>query len=1579
MQTHGKIYHQSILPGRGHAPSARGAAALTRGLVVLLTAGALVATPVAAHNGAVAFARPLTGITVDGDLSDWPADLERYPIDWLAYGDPPRSTDDLEGSFRIGYSARENALYLALTMRDESVVLDPTAHETWDAQDGCEVWVDARHEEDARLLGQYHVRGDAPGAFGQWGGPADFEHARVAVQRPDHAHHYEWRIDIGGRTQGRVHLQSGMSLGVGLALFDRDADGAFSVVRWGPSAAAWNWSDRIGDVVLVGEKMSPGTLTGRLVAGDGEAVDGAIVDIRSQTSGALWVRTCTDPSGIFSLELPAGRYRVIPRRRGVPPVDAEVRPGEETAVGNLTVPAPRGETIQAGEGQRTLARGTTVLAGPGQRQGSWRSLGVADGLPDPTVTTIFQDRDGYLWFGTSGGGVVRYDGEEMTRFTTADGLGEGRVLAILQDPEANLWFGTGEGGLSRFDGRAFTTYTTADGLAADQVDALVLDRQDNLWIGTGAGLCRFDGRAFVTYTTEDGLPDDQVGCLALDRENNLWIGTRRGGLTRFDSRVFFTCTREDGWPAVWPNALLEDRQGRLWIATYQGVSVLNGQQFTHYDTLDGLIGNEAHALGEDLQGHIWVGTRTGLSRFDGAQWTSYTTEDGLGHPVVGAVFPDRDGNLWFGTGTHRTGYQAGQGVTQYDGDAFASYPMEVGVMGLARDQQGRIWLGTWEGGHVLSDGQIRPVESLPNYMAKVFTDRLGRIWFPTEDGSDCYYVYANGSLARHPLKENARSRFNAAVYLDRDGVLWYSSVGGVTREEGESTTTFTLEDGLPDSVVTCIAQDQAGHMWFGTKESGVARYDGEQFTTFTTVDGLVSDRVGCMLADSRGHLWFGAEGMGGVCRYDGEQFTTFTTADGLGHNNVENIMEDSRGHLWFSTFGGGVTRYDGRVLQTVLQRDGLVNNGTHQVIEGPGGTYWIGTDHGFSRFRPSESTPGIRLTGVLADRDLSVEEEVSLPTSQDYLAFAFQGSSYKTRSGQIAYVYRLRGHEEEWRTTRQKQVVYRHLPRGDYVFEVKAVDRDLNYSEPVAIGVAMHAPYELMAWLAVLGIALGLVAWQTQRVVRRGRQLRRSNDQLQARSEDLQRTNQDLDQARVAAESANHAKSLFLANMSHEIRTPMNAILGYAQILQRSPELEDKQRHAVETIHRSGDHLLNLINDVLDISKIEAGRMDLMPDNFDLREVLTNLGTMFALQCREKGLGWELEVTGDAPLPVHGDEAKLRQVLINLLGNAVKFTPEGEVALRLQVLDEDRYRFEVSDTGAGMTEEEKQALFQPFQQGEAGVRQGGTGLGLTIAQRALGLMGSTIEVESQPGEGSRFTFTVHLPPAGAVVGRADTTDWTRVQALAPGQAVKALVADDVAENREILAGMLSDLGVEVEVVEDGQQALDRMQANLPDIVFLDIRMPVLDGLETMRLVQENELWNQVKVVAVSASVLAHEKRMYLESGFDEFLDKPFRFEQVCASLAGQLGVKFEYREQEDAAAAGTAEVADWSSVRLPGEMVASLRQAAELYNVTQMEEHLKQMEELGEEAGQLAAHLRGLRQQYDMDGIVAILESIQHA
>lgn len=300
-------------------------------------------------------------------------------------------------------------------------------------------------------------------------------------------------------------------------------------------------------------------------------------------------------------------------------------------------------------------------------------------------------------------------------------------------------------------------------------------------------------------------------------------------------------------------------------------------------------------------------------------------------------------------------------------------------------------------------------------------------------------------------------------------------------------------------------------------------------------------------------------------------------------------------------------------------------------------------------------------------------------------------------------------------------------------------------------------------------------------------------------------------QAEVAAEAANAAKSDFLASMSHEIRTPLNAILGYAQILRRDARLSGDQRDALESIGISGHHLLGLINEILDLSKIEAGRMDLNPTDFDLAALGHNLASTFRPLCLRKRIGFRLAIAESEHRRVHGDEGKLRQILINLIGNAVKFTSAGEVYLGCRSRPDGAWSFEVIDTGMGIPEDEQGEIFKPFHQGSGARHQGGTGLGLAIAQRQVALLGGRLELQSERGIGSRFFFTVRLPAAVAAESPEQRTPV--VHRLKAHCRVTALVVDDRKENREVLSRMLASVGCEVWFARDGREALGVVRAD----------------------------------------------------------------------------------------------------------------------------------------------------------------------
>ena len=485
--------------------------------------------------------------------------------------------------------------------------------------------------------------------------------------------------------------------------------------------------------------------------------------------------------------------------------------------------------------------------------------------------------------------------------------------------------------------------------------------------------------------------------------------------------------------------------------------------------------------------------------------------------------------------------------------------------------------------------------------------------------------------------------------------------------------------------------------------------------------------------------------------------------------------------------------------------------------------------------------------------------------------------------------------------------------------------------------------------------------------------LRHTNLQLERRVE--QRT-RDLEEAMAEADAANRAKSRFLANVSHEIRTPMNAILGYAQLLQRSPDLALEHRSAVETIHGSGSHLLNLLDDVLELSKIESGRPELHEKDFDLDRLLARVESMFVVRCAQQDLTWSLDQPAQEPLWVRGDESKLTQVLINLLSNAVKYTSRGGVLLEVASAGKDRFRFAVRDTGPGISEKDRESLFMAFEQGAAGVDRGGAGLGLAIAQRYVELMGGELTVDStEEGVGTCFAFTIPLL-AGQEDERAGSySDLADVRHLAPGYAVAALVVDDDPESRTILAHLLEEVGVDVETADGGQRALDHLSEGRPDVLFLDIQMPEMDGFETLAQIRAHPEWDHVRVIAISASVLDFERKAALEFGFDAFIGKPFRFEQVYACLSELLEVEFVRGASEVESRTANAS----GNVDLPPALVERLTEAVTFRQVTQMESCFREMEQLSPGAGQMAAHLRELRQQHRMEEILSLLKETQHA
>ncbi len=472
--------------------------------------------------------------------------------------------------------------------------------------------------------------------------------------------------------------------------------------------------------------------------------------------------------------------------------------------------------------------------------------------------------------------------------------------------------------------------------------------------------------------------------------------------------------------------------------------------------------------------------------------------------------------------------------------------------------------------------------------------------------------------------------------------------------------------------------------------------------------------------------------------------------------------------------------------------------------------------------------------------------------------------------------------------------------------------------------------------------------------------------------ETVQQRTHELRLARDAADSANKAKSAFLANMSHELRTPLNAILGFSQLVRQDQSLSASQRENLEIINNSGDHLLKLINDVLEIAKIEAGKLQLEITTFDLHKLVREVSDMMSLRAQQKGLQLALDQSSDLPHLIRGDEARLRQILVNLVSNAVKFTEQGGVTIRLRSKHNAHHHLliEVEDTGPGISKKDQQRLFKPFEQLSSGSSsQGGTGLGLAIVHQFVQLMVGNVSVESKPGKGALFRVELPLnePDDEAEMIRLSDESHGAVAGLAPGQATRRiLIVEDQRDNQILLARLMTDLGLEVKVAQNGEECIQIFQHWKPDLIWMDRRMPVMDGVEATRRIRELPGGEQVKVVAVTASALKDQEEALRTSGIDDYVSKPYRFEEIYHSLEKQLGLTLLYAEAESECEAVL--------VIPPSEQLHELYQLADVGLVFEIQEIASRLQAENEAYIPFAHQLLKLAKGFDIEGISAFIK-----
>jgi signal transduction histidine kinase/sugar lactone lactonase YvrE/ActR/RegA family two-component response regulator len=1157
----------------------------------------------------------------------------------------------------------------------------------------------------------------------------------------------------------------------------------------------------------------------------------------------------------------------------------------------------------------------------------FRKFAVAEGLPSSFVMDLAEDKQGFLWAATNDG-LARYDGTgfRVYRHDSADpaSISGDAISTIYVDRLNRIWCGVESHGLDMLDSerKGFVHYVNdpqnPSSLTNADVWSILEDDAGKMLLGIdGNGLDRFDPAAaspkFVHFPRKedrsDSLTSGRIFTLYMDNAKRLWVGGDSGldvgNIEKGFAHVDFSAVRADEGPLN-VRKIAADKDGRVLIASSSGLlrvdEDLKAAVVAAGELTDKVVYNFAH----DAVGDLWIGTQSGLDRItpEGKTWRYAANPylaGGISENRIEALLRDHEDNFWFAT------YGGGllqlppfwRNFTLYRHDPGNAQSLSAGqVQGLSIDAQGGLWAVNLAGGIDRIDPILGTVERygerLPVPPSKslyaIEKDRSGRLWLGHATGVRIYRI-EDGSFEDLPVDpgrpDTLVDEVNAFVETPT-GTMWATAFARwVYRIEmpARRITRFEFKEKtarLNNAGINQIGVDPAGAVLVASS-AGLERYD-EDTGKFSPLPGIPERNVASFAFARDGSLWLLLDDAlerycpPGRCAATATLNERYTQSDGWPSGTFNSIQVDDAGRVWASSTRG-LWRYDplARQLRHYDAQDGLVDsefNNSSDMLRTPNGNIFGATSAGIIGFAPErigENTapPPLELEDITVRR---AGRDSALDAGTSALTLAWNDRDLRIRAAALSYAnpagnryqWKMSDVDADWFDTGNRgEREYSQLPPGRHTLELRAANASGVWSPTRSLRFDQPAPPWATGW-AFTGYALIalLAAWSALRNYR-ARLLRRHALAL-------------AEQQRHFAEAASAAKTEFLATMGHEIRTPMTGVLGMTELLLHTP-LDARQRGYAETIQTSGQMLLRMVNDSLDLARIEAGKLELEDAPVDPRALVEEVAALARPLAEKKGLAFERTIAADVPRCVRGDAVRIKQIVLNLANNAIKFTERGRVAIELARAAAGGIEIRVCDSGPGIAESMRARLFQRFEQARGTQRRhGGSGLGLAICRELVARMGGEIALNSEEGIGS--TFRVLLPLRE--IADAQTPECAARGAAAKPEAranLRIVLVEDDATVAAVIAGLLETQGHRVHRVGHGLAALTEIESVPCDLALLDLDLPGLDGYGLARALRAREAQQhlpRLPLIGISARSVGDEEALCQQAGMDAFLRKP---------------------------------------------------------------------------------------------------------